>query len=91
VDGQGGKGLCRALREANVRQTLLLRCVEDVCNAVRDVMESKLIDGKVPEAERCWRVVNRLLGVLVSSIVAKLRGLVKMKVKMKEMRPTQTS
>lgn len=42
-------------------------------------MESKLVDGKVPEVERCRRVVNRLFGVLVSPIVAELIESVKMK------------
>lgn len=35
-------------------------------------MEGEFVDGEIPESVRSWGVVNRFLGVLVSSIVAKL-------------------
>lgn len=72
VDGERRKGLRGALGEANVGETLLLCALEDVLNAVGDVMERKLVDGKVPEASRVGRAVDGFFGVFVATVVAKL-------------------
>jgi hypothetical protein len=54
MDGQARKGLRGALGEANVGQGLLAGRLQDVADAVGDVMEGELVDGEVPELERVW-------------------------------------
>jgi hypothetical protein len=73
MDGQAGEGLGGALGEANVREGRLVRGVEDVADAVGDVVEGELVDGKVPELEGSGRRVDRLFGVFVAAVVPKLR------------------
>lgn len=58
VDGECGKGLRGALREAYVGQALLLRRFEDVGDAVRDVVKGEFVDGKVPEPGGRWGAVD---------------------------------
>jgi hypothetical protein len=60
------------LREADVGERLLAGCLEDVGDAVGDVVEGELVDGEVPELQRGGRVMYRLLGVFVSTVVAQL-------------------
>jgi hypothetical protein len=62
-----------ALGEADVGEGGLRRGLEDVADAVGDVVEGELVDGEVPEFERVWRGVDRLFGVLVAAVVAELR------------------
>lgn len=72
MDGEGSKSLGGSLREANIRKRLLTSCGKDVINSVRDVVEGKLVDGVIPESSTCGRVMNVLLGILVTTVVAKL-------------------
>jgi len=72
VNRKTGEGLRRALREANVREGWLTSRVEDISNAVGNIVESKLIDGEVPELKRSRRAVDRLLRVFVATIVPQL-------------------
>lgn len=51
VNGQAGEGLGGALGEADVGEGLLGGGLEDVTDAVGDVMECELVDGEVPEFE----------------------------------------
>lgn len=44
-----GKGLSGALGEADVAERGLRGVVQDVGDAVRDVVESEFIDGEVPK------------------------------------------
>jgi hypothetical protein len=62
-----------ALGEADVGEGGLRGGLEDVADAVGDVVEGELVDGEVPEFERVWRGVDRLFGVLVAAVVAELR------------------
>jgi hypothetical protein len=73
VDGQAGERLSCTLGKANVREALLLGRFEDVADAVRNIMEGEFVDREVPECVRGWRQMNGFFGVLVSSIVAKLK------------------
>lgn len=72
MNGQGSKGLGCALGKANVREALLLRAVQDILDTIGNIMKRKFVNGKVPEASRVGRAVDRLFGVLVAAIVAKL-------------------
>jgi len=74
MDRKCCKSLCRALREANVRKSLLLSGTKDVVDRVGNVMESELIDRKVPELRRKGRELGGLFGILVASVVAELEG-----------------
>lgn len=49
MDGETGKGLGGALGEADVGERLLAGGLEDVGDAVGDVVEGELVDGEVPE------------------------------------------
>lgn len=72
MDRQCCKGLSCSLREADIRERGLARGRKNVINAVRNVMESELINRVVPERRLCWGVIDALLGVLVSAVVSKL-------------------
>jgi hypothetical protein len=73
MDGQASERLSCTLREANIREALLLGRFEDVADTVRNIMEGEFVDRKVPESVRGWRQMNGFFGVLVASIVAKLK------------------
>lgn len=72
MDGESGKGLRGSLREANVREARLLRRLEDVLDAVGNIIKGKLVNREVPELDRRRRVVDRLFRVFVAAVVAKL-------------------
>lgn len=77
VDGESGKRLRGALREANVGEAGLLRRLEDVLDAVGDIVKRKLVNREVPELDGRGRVVDRLFGVFVAAVVSKLGGVSK--------------
>jgi hypothetical protein len=74
MDGQGCECLSSSLRKANVRKAFLSGRFEDVLDAVWNIVESKFINGKVPEFDRGGRAVNGFLGVFVATVVSKLDG-----------------
>lgn len=49
MEGQGGKGLRGALGEANVAEGGLRGVVQNVGDAIGDVVEGEFVDGKVPK------------------------------------------
>jgi hypothetical protein len=71
VNAQGSKGLRSSLTETNVTETGCTGNLEDIFNRVRDVMPRKVINGEVPKLVRVGVMVDRLFGVLVSTVVAK--------------------
>ena len=74
MDGQRRECLGGALGKANVREALLAGGLEDVLDAVGDIVEGEFVNGKVPELERRGRAVDRLFGVFVAAVVSKLMG-----------------
>lgn len=93
MDGQSGECLSGALRKANVRKALLFCGLEDVLDAVWDVVEGKFVNGKVPEFDRRGRAVDGFLGVFVAAVVSKLNRLAKFIINMENIQLllTQTS
>nr|POF06900.1 hypothetical protein CFP56_31524 [Quercus suber] len=69
MDGQRRKGLGRALREADVRQARLIGGLENVINAVGDIVESELIHAEIPKLNVRGSMMQRLLAVLVAPVV----------------------
>lgn len=90
MNGEGSKCLGGALREANIRQALLLGCFEDVADTVGNIVEGELVDGKVPELGRRGRAMDRLFRILVSPVVAQLILSVLI-TRIEPFEPTQTS
>ncbi len=72
MDWQCSEGLSCPLREAYVRQRRLSCGVEDIINAVRNIMECKLVHWEIPEFSWSWRMECRLFRILVSTVVAQL-------------------
>lgn len=72
MDRQCRKGLSCSLGEADIRERGLAGGRKNIVDAVRDIMERELVNRVVPECRLCWRVVDTLLGVLVSAVVSKL-------------------
>jgi hypothetical protein len=72
MDGQSGKCLSGALREANVGKALLSGGFEDVLDTIWDVVKGKFVNRKIPEFDRRRRAVDGLFGVFVAAVVSKL-------------------
>ena len=70
VNAQSSKRLSSALTETNVAEIGCTGNLENIFNRVRDVMPRKIIDGEVPKLVRVGVMVDRLFGVLVSTVVA---------------------
>ena len=70
MDRQRRKRLRRPLREPNVGQARLPRHLEDILDAIGDIVERKLVNGEVPEFIVQRRIPHRLLGILVAPVIA---------------------
>lgn len=66
---QSRKCLCAALTESYVRQRRLGNHPQNVIYTVRNVVEGKLIHGKVPEVMGCGRKADRLFAIFVPPVI----------------------
>lgn len=72
MDGQAGKSLRGALGEADVGEGRLAGDLENVADAIRNIVEGKLVNGKVPKLGRRGGISDRLFRILVAPVVSEL-------------------
>ena len=71
MNREGCKGLGSSLREADIGKSFLIVGCKNVIDGVRDVVESELIDRVVSKGGTCGRMVNILLRIFITTVVAK--------------------
>ena len=70
MNAECSKCLRGALTEANIAQAVRVGDIQDIVNRIRNIMPGKVVEAVIPKLDRIRVVMNRLLGILVSSVIA---------------------
>lgn len=69
MDAKCRKSLRSALAEPNIAKTMHFGRVENILYRIWYIVPRKIINAEIPERRSVWTAVDRLLRVLVASIV----------------------